>query len=321
MPYVIRERLPTAGLHMYLLETPSMDNSLGSWTITVEHAKRYDTIEEANTDSKKLNVTSAGVVEYYTPKEEHVSDSDWVIKSNITNEYLVQAQIYREPEVWSNILRRAKRFETANEAREYSADYLIGQPSGPNDDGQSLDMDYIPVPKKRQKKGGKSSLFRPATSAVVGDSYHFVVRCNDSLRFVQKLVLADRTVEWTTDIRKAKQYNYRTSAEHASKKIDCQAISTSVHVVNSMTHRIIQNENISVPMEKKMSEEKRSFRVKMCHEVGYQIDVTYTDVTEIEALDRMFEEAKATPRIAFTSGKIQALIVGADARTFDIKSM
>jgi len=312
-------------MHMYLLETPLMDNSLGAWTVTVEHAERYDTMREANAASKKLGVTSVGIVEYYTPKEEKVPDSDWVIKSNITNEYLVQAQIYREPEIWAHALKRAKRFKTAGEARTYSTDYLIGQPGGPNDGGQSLDIDYIPVPKKKRveppKDGGRSALFRSTVSGLVDNSYHFVVRCNGSLRFVEKLILADRTVEWTTDIREAKQYKYRTSAETASRKIDCQVIATSVHVVDSETHRIIQNENISVPMEKKMSDGKKNFRVKMCHEVGYQIDVTYTGVTEIEALDRMFEEAKAMPRKPFTAGKIRALPAGTGVRAIDIKAM
>lgn len=307
-------------MHMYLLETPLVNNSMGLWTTIRVDAIKYDTLREANTASKKLNAVNVGVVEYYTPKEEKVSDSDWVIKSNITNEYLVQAQIYRESEIWAHTLKKAKRFKTVNEAREYSTDYIIGQPVSSNDDGQSLDIDYIPVPRMGQKANSGSSLFKSTTSGVGGD-YHFVVRCNGTLRFVQKLVLATRVIDWTTDIRKAKQYNFRASAETASRKINCQAIETSVHVVDSKTHKIVQNENISVPVEKKMSDEKRNFRVKMYHEVGYQIDVTYTGVTEMEALDRMFEEAKTMPRKPFTAGKIWALAVEADSRAHDLKAM
>jgi hypothetical protein len=314
MPYVIRERLPTAGLHMYLLCVPVSDNSVGSWIANKKKAQKFKTIQEANTVSRMLSANNMGVVEHYSPKENTVSDSDWVIKSNITNEYLVQAQIYREPELWSYALKEAKRFKTATEARDYSSDYILGKPSDPNDKGQALDMDYIAV--TRPKKEGKSSLFRNTAES----NYHFVVRCDGTLRYVKKLVLVDRTVDWTTDIREAKQYKYRTSAETASRKIRSSSISTSVHVVDSRSHRIVQIPN-AAPMEKKMPE-KRNFRVNMHHAIGYQIEVTYTEITEMQALDRMFEEAKTMPRKPFISGRIKALVAGgSDARAIDVKSM
>jgi hypothetical protein len=301
MPYIIKERHATAGVHiMYLLETPLMSNSIGLWTVAKKDAERYDTIAEANIATRKLNLMNRGVVAYYSPKEVEVSDSDWVIKSNITNEYLVQAQIFREIETWSHTLKNAKRFKTAGEAREYTTNYIIGKPTGLSTDGQALDMDYIPVPKERTEASGKNALFRNT----IESDYHFVIRCNSTLRFLEKLVLADRTADWVPDIREAKQYKYRTAAETTSRKINCAAVSSSVHVVDSKTHKIVQN-GARLDSAKTMPE-KRNYRVQMCHGENRQIEVTYPDMTEIEALNKMFAEAKKLCDKPFISGKIRA---------------
>ncbi len=52
--------------------------------------------------------------------------------------------------------------------------------------------------------------------------------------------------------------------------------------------------------------ERRNFRVQMKHEVGFQIDITYTDTTQMEALDRMFVEARKMANKPFTAGSVKA---------------
>lgn len=301
MTYVIRKR---SDIRMWLSEAPLVNNSIGAWTAAREDAVKYDTVEEANRVSQVLSPIIIKVIERYSPEEEEVSESDWVIKSNITNEYLIQARIYRELEIWSHTLKYAKRFKTTQEARVYASDYLIGKATPGDESAQSFDMDYIPVPKAKVKKEGKSALLKNTEFENTSQcNYHSVVRCDSTLRYVQKLVTANRTIEWVTDIREAKQYKYPVTAQAVVRKINSTTAVASAHLVNSETNKIVQNEtelNLVGDMPK-----KSNFRVQMCHEVGYVIHVTFEDITELEALDRMFAEARKMPKKPFTGGMIK----------------
>ncbi len=297
MPFVIRERLRTAGQDMYLLYTPVTDDAAGSWTSDKNIAEQYNTIERANEVASMLKLCNAGTVEHMVEEEEV---SDWVIKSNITNEYIVQARIYREPEIWSHKLSKALRFDTAGAAKAFAGDFLLGAVE-PDSDGQTLDMKYIAVPKKKEKNG-KKALFQ--NTDIAENDYHFVVACNTPLRYLKKFLWANRTVEWVADIREAKQFKFRTSAETSARRISTAAVATFVHVVDSTTHKIKYCEP-GQSLEKEEMSEKRDFRVQMDHGVGHQINVTYKDTTEMEALNRMFAEAKDMSNKPFTAGSIK----------------
>lgn len=126
------------------------------------------------------------------------------------------------------------------------------------------------------------------------------------MQYLRKFFWANKTVEWVRDIRKAKQFKFRASAETSGERVSTAAASTSIYVVDSKTHKIVQRRYCGPEqnLEEKMPE-KRSFRIQMKHEVGYQIDVTYEATTEMEALDQMFEEVKKMPNKPFTAGSIK----------------
>ena len=307
MPYLVRERVATAGRKMYLIYEPTLRNSVGSWTLSKTEAETWDTQLGARAACAKLALFNAGEVEFISikgtqgrknyentyAKERKVSDADntvWVIQSNVSGDYIENTTLGgKSREKWTEFIARAMRFDTLKDVREFTAEFIIGISNAP----QALDIDYVQIDKMTRKPIAYGSVIEEEQNKKV----EYILQCTNSNMYFKAHAAFSKAEKWTLNKREAVTY---PNATLASASIIKMAHTPKVRIIEVKT--FVNEEEL-----KTMASGKMNFRIKMRHGAGFSVERTFLDLTEAEAVHAMFKEVANSGKTRFDIGIIEAV--------------
>jgi hypothetical protein len=324
MPYVIQERLSAGGRKMFLKINPLVSNCIGTWTLSLRAAASWEVRIAADAACDKLALCNAGTVKFVTERSmekdimSHEDNTKWVVQSNVSGEYLVAVTIpIKSSERWSDWIRDAIRFDTMEEARELTSEFIVGVSNAP----QALDIDYVQINSMTNKPLAYGSKLEEELDvrkpAEKRESKH-IVRCRVSNLYFEAHKVFSQIERWTQDKRLAKRFDTAILASSAILRME-----------NNPRVEIIEEKKL-VSQEKPEDTVsiKKNFRIKMRHGPGYSVEKTVIGMTEAEAVHAMFKEVAGTQKKRFDMAVIEPVGPNATAGSIinyakarDVKSM
>jgi len=302
MPYIIEERRPTGGRLMYLIKRPSMSNSLGEWTLEITEAETFPTHMSATTACEMLALCNAGTVLFVSDikikiEEKKVGLIDmtkWVVQSNVTGDYLASVAEARRTELWVEFVRNAMLFDTVDEARKLTSEYLIGISNNP----AALDIDYIQIDSisYRTINENVTELIRVPDKKNPRKEPEYVIRCLRTNMYFEMHAAMGKAERWTLGTNKAQKYVNTAAAASAILRMAHTPRVEIIETINAPIHK-------AIPVESDIN--KKNFKIKMRHGVGFSVERTYVGITEVEAVKKMFEAVADAHKSRFDIGTME----------------
>jgi len=305
MPYVIKERQRIGGRESYLMEKPLMSNSLGAWTLNITEAQSYPTHMAATTACEMLALCNAGTVLFISDikmkaeakKVGHADMTKWVVQSNVTGDYLASVAAARQLERWVEYVRNAILFDNLDEARKLVTEFIIGISNNP----AALDVDYIQIDSISYRTINKNvtELIRVPDSRSLKKEPEYMVRCLTSNLYFEMHAAMGKAEKWTMETAKAQKFKNATTASSAILRMAHTPKVKIVEVMDLKGDKIVPAEPGDVLSGKK------NFKIKMRHGVGFTVERTFVDMTEVEAVNKMFEIVADAHKGRFDIGTIE----------------
>jgi hypothetical protein len=200
----------------------------------------------------------------------------WILKSNITDEYLEHIPLYRKPLRWTYDKKKAFEFESFEEAEQFTHKFVMGR-----EDEQTLDMDYEEITETKAERAER-----------VKTMSFYLIRNRNANAYLKEFISSTQTVEtWTLQIRQAKRFHYIETARIAVEMV--KTVSNGLALIECDYQYRVLNE---ITADSIMSN-KKDFRARMEYAAGGLCEMLWRGMTEEEATTRLFAEYRKGGKI------------------------